>query len=627
MTPGYYLDKIQSQTALKRAKLAATMRPKLLAGNITKVDWQTMKQFNTLMPMLTLGCLALVSCASVSEPVETEPEPELATVETVAAPPLRQATKEIEYGSFTEDQLYEAIVSELSAQRGQVADAGESYFDLAMTTRDISVIQRAIQFASVNSDINALLQLGLLWAELAPEDPQPHLMVSIQFLESGAFQQAISHMARVIDLGGDMDFSALSSRTGGLSTQERSVLIANLRQLKEAFAEQNSIHLTLIQMLGQNREYEEALSELEILKDKTAPTATGVVLEAQILQHMNRAEQSLRVMRNGVAHFETDKNLRLGYARLLIQNEEYELAQAQFQVLVEQDPQDWETLYSIALLDTQLQNFDRAVAAYTKLIGVDQRTDESQYKLGLIYQEQGELSKSIDHFRQVRIGTNNFLVAQQQATRLSIRLGHLDDAHAWLSRLSRGQPRLEVLFTAIESSVLIQEAYPGEAGQLLDNALSKFPNEADLLFARVLYYDSITDREGSERDLRQIIRLLPEDSRALNHLGYMLADQTTRFEEALELVERAIAVSPDDPAIIDSLGWALYKVGRYEDALQQLRLAFADFPDDEVASHLGEVLWALGRKEEAMRVWQDALQTEPDSLLIKEAMERLQSAE
>ena len=107
----------------------------------------------------------------------------------------------------------------------------------------------------------------------------------------------------------------------------------------------------------------------------------------------------------------------------------------------------------------------------------------------------------------------------------------------------------------------------------------------------------------------------------------MLADQTTRHEEALELIERAIAISPDDPAIIDSLGWALYKVARYEEALVQMRRAFAAFPDDEVASHLGEVLWALGHFDEAMRVWQDALVTDPESPLIAEAMERLQVAE
>jgi tetratricopeptide (TPR) repeat protein len=572
---------------------------------------------------ISLACFSLAGCAA---PVPPTDNPETAaTAQSTAA--QAAPVPEIEYGSFTEDQLYEAIVSELSAQRGQVVEAGESYFDLAMSTRDLTIIQRAIQFASVNADTNALLQLGLLWAQLEPTNSQPQLLLSIQFLESGAFGQAISHMSRVLDLGGNMDFAALSSRTGRLNPQDRSVLIENLRRLKGEFGNQTSIHLTLVQLLAQNGNFEEALTEIELLKDDTDLTPNMVMLESQILQSLENPERATRVMRTGVARFETDKSLRLNYARLLIQNEEYEQAQEQFQILVEQDPQDWETLYSVALLDTQLENFDRAIAAYTKLIAVDQRADESQYNLGLIYQQQDNLGKSIENFRQVRIGTSNFLAAQQQATRLSIQSGRLDDAHDWLSQLSRGQPRLEVLFTTIESSLLIQEGHPDAAEQLLNTALNKFPNETDLLFARVLYYDSQSNPDGSERDLKQIIIMQPAESRALNHLGYMLADQTTRHEEALELIERAIAISPGEPAIIDSLGWALYKVGRYEEALVQMRRAFAAFPDDEVASHLGEVLWALERFDEAMRVWQDALETEPESPLIAEAMKRLQVAE
>ena len=572
---------------------------------------------------VVIACASLVGCAASVAPTQTDESPARVMPALVLAEPV----PEIEYGSFTEDQLYEAIVSELSAQRGQVGEAGESYFDLAMSTRDLTIIQRAIQFASVNADTNALLQLGLLWAQLEPTNSQPQLLLSIQFLESGAFEQAISHMSRVLDLGGNMDFAALSSRTGRLNPQDRSVLIENLRRLKDEFGNQTSIHLTLVQLLAQNGGFEEALIELELLKDDTDLTPNMVMLESQILRSLDNPERATRVMRTGVARFETDKSLRLNYARLLIQNEEYEQAQEQFQILVEQDPQDWETLYSVALLNTQLENFDRAIAAYTKLIEVDQRADESQDNLGLIHQQQDNLEKSIEHFRQVRIGTNNFLAAQQQATRLSIQSGRLDEAHDWLSQLSRGQPRLEVLFATIESSLLIQEKHPGAAEQLLNTALNKFPNETDLLFARVLYYDSQSNRDGSERDLMQIISMQPEDSRALNHLGYMLADQTTRHGEALELIERAIAISPDDPAIIDSLGWALYKVARYEEALVQMRRAFAAFPDDEVASHLGEVLWALGRFDEAMRVWQDALVTDPESPLIAEAMGRLQVAE
>jgi tetratricopeptide (TPR) repeat protein len=581
-----------------------------------------MKQINSFV--LALACISLAGCATNPAPAE---DPPIAASSTAAATAAAEPVPEIEYGNFTEDQLYTAIISELGAQRGQVAQAGENYFELAMSTRDLTVIQRAIQFASVNNDTNALLQLGMLWAEIEPANHQPQLLLSLQFLESGAFAQAISHMARVINLGGNIDFSALSSRTARLKPQARSVLIEELRRLQTEFNEQDSITLSLIQLLAQNGEFEQALQEMLLLKETSKLTPNMVMLESQILQNLQQGDRALDVMRDGVKRFRDAKNLRLNYARLLIKNEQYALAQKQFQMLVALDPEDWETLYSIALIDTQLQNFDRAIASYTQLIDADQHVDESQYNLGLIYQEQEEITKSIAHFRQVRIGTNNFLSAQQQATRLSIQLGHLEEAHDWLARLSRGQPRLEILFTTIESSLLIQLGYPNEAEQLLNSALNNYPNEADLLFARVLYYDSLSDREGSERDLRQIIRMLPEDSRALNHLGYMLADQTNRHEEALQLIERAIAISPDDPAIIDSLGWALYKVGRFEEALVQMRRAFAEFPDDEVASHLGEVLWALGRRDEAMRVWQDALLEDPDSPLIKEAMDRLQAAE
>ena len=134
------------------------------------------------------------------------PPPPTETVSTTPEPIVAVEPEEIEYGAFTEDQLYQAIISELGAQRGQLEDAGENYFDLAIETRDLSIIRRAVQFASVIGDTNALMQLGLLWSEIEPDNAQPHLLLSFQFLENGNFDQALSHMARVIDLGGEMDF-------------------------------------------------------------------------------------------------------------------------------------------------------------------------------------------------------------------------------------------------------------------------------------------------------------------------------------------------------------------------------------------------------------------------------------
>jgi len=581
-----------------------------------------MREKQTLIVVAVLATFA--TCTSTTAP--SLPEMEGPAIAAIADPEI-SSEEEIEYGSFSEEQLYQTIISELDAQRGNLEEAGDNYLDLAMATRDLSIIQRAVQFASVNGDLNALMQLGLLWSDVEPENAQPHLMLSFQFLENGNYSQALSHMARVIDLGSEIDFTALAARTGRLEPRDRQSLIENLRQLAREFEDESSIQIALIQLLAQNRQFEEALYEIQQVLEIIDLTPNMVLLHGQVLQNMGDNEGAARVLREGVRQFEDDKSLRLSFARLLIQNDDFKEAQEQFEIIVEQDPEDWETLYSVALLDMELENFDSAINNLEKLILADQRFDESQYYLGFIYEQLEEMEKSIKHYREVRIGTNNFLAAQQQATRHAIDLGQLDDAHSWLIRQSSGQPRLEILFTTIESNLLIQSGYITEAKTLLDSSLNRFPNESELLFARVLYYDSQGDKAGSERDLQQIIRMQPDDSRALNHLGYMLADQTNRFEEALKLIERAIAISPDDPAIIDSLAWAQYKLGHYEDALSNLRRAFAVFPDHEVASHLGEVLWQMGREEEATQVWEDALEVQPDSDLIRKVIERFRPYE
>ena len=574
---------------------------------------------------LALSAAALSSCAVNLDNIGTETDAEANSAPPVEAQSPIEAPKVVKYGTFTEQQLYQTIISELAAQRGELIESGETYFDLAMETRDLQFIERAVQFASINGDTNALLQLGLIWAEVDPENPQPHLMLSFQFLETGNFSQALAQMSRVIEKGGEFDFTTLASRTSGLGLSARAALISNLQRLIKTYPEQLSIRTSLVQLLAQNTQFVEALAELDALAKLEDLTSNHVLLRSQIQQSMLLPSDALKTLRSGVRQFENDQDLRLSYARLLIQNQDFESAQAQFKILMEQRPQDWETLFSIALLDLEMEDYAEAIEQLNRLVAEDQRRDESEYYLGFSYEQQGKSDEAITHYKNVRIGTNNFLAAQQQATRLAIQLGQLDEAHEWILERSRGNPRLEIILTTIESGALIQNGHIDRAKALLDNSLNKYLNDTDLLFSRVLLYDNLQDRKGSETDLRQIILMKPDDSRALNHLGYMLADQTNRHEEALELLERAIAISPSDPAILDSLAWAQYKLGLYDDALTNLRKAFADFPDHEVASHLGEVLWAMGRREEAQQVWADALVDRPDSELIKEVMQRLQS--
>ena len=565
----------------------------------------------------------MASCTSLPEP-EIMAQPE-SSLPKLVSEPASEAEPNQEYGAFTEEQLYRAIVGELEANSGDIAAAGDSYLDLALGTKDLGVILRAVQFASIANDTNALLQLGLVWASVDPTDPQPQLLLAIEYLEAGAFDRAIPRMARVLELGGSIDFSALSSRTGQLNPQSRAQLIMALEPLLTQFPDDDSLALAQVQLLAQSGEYDAALTALDTARAQVTQTAGTVLLETQILQNMGRADDAARVMRAGVKVFDTDPILRASLARLYISQDKFDDALEQYAILIAQDAENWEAVYAKALVHHEIEEYGEAESLFQRLIDSGERVDESRYYLATSFERQGQLERAIDNYRLVSVGTNNFLGAQQQATRLSIALGAVDAAHDWLQRVSRGQPRLEVLFINMEAQLLQQAGLPAKAKQLLDRSLNRYPGEVDLLFARVIYFDSIKDLASSEADLRSIIAIKPDDARALNHLGYMLADQTTRYEEALTLLESAIALNPGDPATTDSLAWAQYKLGRYEDALQNIRRAFAVFPDPEVASHMGEILWMMGRRDEALAVWQRALEGAPDDPLVTEAMQRLQT--
>jgi tetratricopeptide (TPR) repeat protein len=130
-----------------------------------------------------------------------------------------------------------------------------------------------------------------------------------------------------------------------------------------------------------------------------------------------------------------------------------------------------------------------------------------------------------------------------------------------------------------------------------------------------------------EKDLRTIIAREPDNAMALNALGYTLSDRTTRYAEAKALIEKAHQINPDDPAVLDSLGWVNYRLGNLPEAERLLRQAFAAFPDHEVAAHLGEVLWAAGKQREARQVWIKALNDQPDSPILRATVLRLTGSE
>jgi tetratricopeptide (TPR) repeat protein len=580
---------------------------------------------NNSRRFLLLCSIGFTLAACQSLPVSDDAPIDTPTAIEVAAPAPTTPPAPIVYGNFTKDQLNRAILNELGGQRGHLPDAAEDYYALAKETRDLAIIRRAAQFASANDDSVRVIELASMWMEKDPSAQEPHLLISFQLLEEGRLEEAMEHIGSVLALGGNVDFTSITSRTQFLPPGARARLIESFRELRNKFPEERSVHYSLIQLLEQSELAGEAMTELMSYRDLHGNSSRIMLLQAQLMLKLERLDDAVAVLAAGIEAYPENRLLRFNYGRILVQTRKLEEAREQFALLAVMAPDDYETLYSLALLDLELDSPDTAKQLLMRLVQANYRLNDAHYYLGYIGQDQGNSEEAIEHFKQVGTDSVNFLNAHRQVIRLLVEQGELEQAHQWAVSIAAGRPELELMFTTVETDALMNTGHFDLAEALLDNAIAKSPDNVDLLFARSLLSDRMGNATKSEQSLRRIIELQPNDSRAYNQLGYALADGPSRHEEALELLERAIEISPDDPAIIDSLAWAQYKLGRYEEALANLQRAYAAFPDPEVAAHLGEVLWAMGRQRDANRVWEASLADNPNAEIITKTIERLRS--
>jgi tetratricopeptide (TPR) repeat protein len=581
----------------------------------------TMTQSTRRLLLLSLPLLAACSATQVPSDAPGITEELPAQQSTPAPEPVE--TVEIEYGNFSREQLELAMLSEFRGLRGDMPGAAEGYYRLAMDTLDPGILRRAVEYASALGNARAMTALAEQWLDREPGTLEPHLILGFQYLEQGQFIRALPHFEIVLELGGQVDFTALSARTFNLENRQRDVIIERLVAVLENFPGESSIYYALAQIHDQNGATELARQWLTTAREQFGDTPRTVLIDAQIYQNAGAAGQAEALLIEGVQRYPEHRLLRYSLAQLLVQNEKLAEASVQFTELLRREPQDLETLYSLALISLELQQLTMAEAQLRDLLRAGHRRDEANYYLGYLLEQRGEAEQALFHYQQIEQRSNAFLTAQRQIMRLFVELEQFDAANDWVARQSAASSNLAPMFPALQAEALANADYEERAGDVLNEALNQYPDDVDLLFARVLLNERAGRHLLVEQDLRRIIAINPEDARALNHLGYSLTVQTDRYQEALELIERAIDISPDDPAIIDSLGWVQFKLGYLEDALYNLQRAYAAFPDPEVAAHLGEVLWAMGQQAEALYIWQQALETDPQSEHVLDAMERL----
>ncbi|WP_044873507.1 tetratricopeptide repeat protein [Pseudomonas sp. LFM046] len=525
------------------------------------------------------------------------------------------------YGSFSSETLYALLAAELAGQRNRFDIALGNYVQQANATQDPAVAERAFRIAEYLGAEQAALDTAMIWAKNAPDNLDAQRAAAIQLARAGRYDEAMAYMEKVLQGQGDTHFDFLALSAAETDADTRAGLLQSFDRLLAKHPDNGQLVFGKAVLLQQDGRTEEALTLLEGLPSDNKEIAP-ILLRARLLQSQKRGDEALPLLQKAIKQHPDDKRLRLTYARMLVEQGRLDEAKSEFSGLVQQFPDDDDLRYSLALVCMEGEAWDEAQVYLEELVDRGSHLDSAHFNLGQVYEKRGDKQSALIEYALVGAG-NDYLPAQMRQVEILLESGRAEEAEARLAKAREAQPDYAIQLYLIEAESLAERQQPERAWKVIHQGLQQFPDDLNLLYTRAMLAEKRNDLAQLEKDLRFIIEREPENAMALNALGYTLADRTTRYDEAKKLVEQAHKLNPDDPAILDSLGWVNYRMGNLDEAERLLRLALQEFPDHEVAAHLGEVLWARGKQVEARKVWSDALQKQPDSSILRNTLQRL----
>ena len=561
--------------------------------------------------------LTLAGCASLTG---TEEAP--AKSETVAAGEKTEPQPPVEYADFEPETLYLLLSAEIAAQRGRYDITLVNYLKAAKQSRDQVVIERAMRIAqSLNGD-NAQKQLAELWLDIDPDNLQAHRISAIQAVKGNDLQTAIHHMERIMDQGGDADFDSLAAMAANLPPEQQQELLALYNEMSDRHPDTPELEYSIALLLKVTGQPQQALDRLEPLLQENANFQPAIILKGDLLYQTDQKSSALDYLLTNTRRFPGNRQMGTLYGRMLINEGELQAAQDEFNRLVKRYPDTPGLRLSHALVALENGQTDLARQGLTQLAEQGHHTSEANYYLGRIEDQASNTEQAIGYYQSVEQG-NYYFPALARASALLAENGQLEDAIDRIRRLREANPRQAENFWLLEVNLLLDQEQQQQALSTATEALEEHPDNIEIRYARAMLYDGIGQPAEAEADLKQIIEQEPENAVALNALGYILTTRTDRLREARGYIEKALRLDPNNPAILDSMGWVLFLEGQLEPALEYLSRAWAAFPDPEVAAHYGEALWMNGAEEQARIIWQEGLEQDSNHEVLRETIDRL----
>lgn len=532
-------------------------------------------------------------------------------------PPVKLASREAQ-------AHYHILAGEVAAGREQPRVAAEEFLKALDYVADAALAARATTLALAAEDDRLALDGARRWIKLDSTSLEAREVITRLALHAGRTDEAYEQCVAIIrdhPAGPDDGFrhvSAVLAQEGdhaaaALNLMER--LVASRPKRPGAWHAQGLLALRFNDLDRAERSAREAIRLDPKSKDSPLLLVGVLVRKGEIAA----AEQLLDAQaRNNPI----ESDVRLGYARLLIESSHTIQARLQLAKVLKLDAGNADATFLLGLIDLNDQRIDDAERRFRELTANKERGADAHYYLGRILEQRGDLSGALDEYARVGSGQQLLDATLRRANMLG-RLGRLPDARVTLEQLRRQYPQLSVRFFLAEGQMLTDAGELDDARMTYDRALAEFPGQADLLYGRSLVHERLGNIGQAEVDLRALLATEPSDARALNALGFMLTVHSNRLDEAETLIAKALALTPEEPSVIDSMGWLRFRQGRPNEALSLLAKAYEAFPDPEVAAHYGEALWATGDHARAEAILHRALEATPDHPVLRDTLKRL----
>ena len=577
--------------------------------------------------IVTLSSL-MAACASVPSKAPVTPVP-TPVVEAAGADPEAGLPKV----ELTGNLLFQLTRAEFEFRSGEYQGPYLTMLSLAQQTRDPRLARRAAEMAITAKQADDALAALRLWRQIAPDSDEA--------------AQYYLGLVVLTDNFADAE-PILQARLAGMPPEARGLALFQTQQLLARAPDKDAAGAMLARLVapyGNTLEAHVVLSQgafargakAEAAREAKAALAIRPDSEIAILSLAQAMDDDAKVgvlLKDFLDGYPNALEVRGAYARVLVNRKDYVGARNEFMALTKAQPDNPAHIYALGVLAMQMNRPAEAEQLLTRFLQVlatsnadDKDPSKVLVMLAQLAEERGDLKAALAWLDKVGSDDPKMnLAVQVRRAQLSAKAGDLPAARRILTGLSPTEPAEQAQLVGVEAQLLTDAGKPDEAYKLMEKAAAKYPTNPDLLYDFALMAEKAGRVDVMEKTLRRVMAQAPDNQHAYNALGYSLADRNVRLPEALQLIRKAQGMAPDDPFIMDSMGWVHFRMGNLAEAEAQLRKAYALRSDADIAVHLGEVLWKQGKQDEARELWRAAHAKDPRNDSLRSTLARLNQA-